>query len=576
MSNLISRDDFIMNLGSHEESVSGSLLKLIDEKIIERIWEKDYTVWNEDPTEISNRLGWLDSPEEAIQHLDEIDRFVNEVRKDGFTHALLLGMGGSSLAPEVLRLTFGVRDGYLDLCVLDSTDPGAILEYEKKLDPAKTLYIVSTKSGGTVETLSFMKYFYRNVLEKLGTEEVGKHFIAITDPGSGLESMAQELNFRKIFLNNPNIGGRYSALSLFGLVPAALIGINTSNLIDRVMKMIAESQLTGENISNNTAAELGIILAELANNGVDKVTFILSDEIKHFGTWVEQLIAESTGKDGKGVLPVESELFMEPETYSRDRLFIYIRIKNDNELNNQVKELIEKDFPVVEIILHDIYDLGSEFFRWEMATVIAGWRMNIQPFDQPNVESAKIIARKMVSVYQEKGELPELKHTLEEENIKVYGLTTAKKLEDVLPDFLKLLKPGIDNFFGRSYVSIQAFVNPDEHTIKAFEVLRTKIQNKYNVVVTVGYGPRFLHSTGQLHKGDAGKGLFIQIFSDKPEDAPIPDEATSESSSISFGVLIKAQSLGDRQALIDNKRNVIRFEISENVAEDLKKITEAL
>ena len=576
MSNLISRDDFIMNLGSHEESVSESLLKLIDEKIIERIWEKDYTVWNEDPTEISNRLGWLDSPEEAIQHLDEIDRFVNEVRKDGFTHALLLGMGGSSLAPEVLRLTFGVRDGYLDLRVLDSTDSGAVLEYERNLDPAKTLYIVSTKSGGTVETLSFMKYFYRMVLVKLGTEEVGKHFIAITDPGSGLESMAQELNFRKIFLNNPNIGGRYSALSLFGLVPAALIGINTSNLIDRVMKMVAESQLTGENISNNTAAELGIILAELANNGVDKVTFILSDEIKHFGTWVEQLIAESTGKDGKGVLPVESELFMEPETYSRDRLFIYIRIKNDNELNNQVKELIEKDFPVVEIILHDIYDLGSEFFRWEMATVIAGWRMNIQPFDQPNVESAKIIVRKMVSVYQEKGELPELKHTLEEENIKVYGLTTAKKLEDVLPDFLKLLKPGIDNYFGRSYVSIQAFVNPDEHTIKAFEVLRTKIQNKYNVVVTVGYGPRFLHSTGQLHKGDAGKGLFIQIFSDKSEDAPIPDETTSESSSISFGVLIKAQSLGDRQALIDNKRNVIRFEISENVAEDLKKITEAL
>ena len=421
-----------------------------------------------------------------------------------------------------------------------------------------------------------MKYFYRNVLEKLGTEEVGKHFIAITDPGSGLESMAQELNFRKIFLNNPNIGGRYSALSLFGLVPAALIGINTSNLIDRVVKMVAESQLTGENISNNTAAELGIILAELANNGVDKVTFILSDEIKHFGTWVEQLIAESTGKDGKGVLPVEGELFMEPEIYSRDRLFIYIRVKNDNELNNRVKDLIDKDFPVVEIILHDIYDLGSEFFRWEMATVIAGWRMNIQPFDQPNVESAKIIARKMVSVYQEKGELLKLKHTLEKENIKVYGLTTAKKMEDVLPDFLKLLKPGIDNYFGRSYVSIQAFVNPDEHTIKAFEVLRTKIQNKYNVAVTVGYGPRFLHSTGQLHKGDAGKGLFIQIFSDKPEDAPIPDEAASESSSISFGVLIKAQSLGDRQALIDNKRNVIRFEISKNVAEDLKKITEAL
>lgn len=576
MSNLISRDDFIMNLGSHEESVSESLLKLIDENIIERIWKKDHTVWNEDPTEISNRLGWLDSPEEAIQHLDDIDKFVNEVRKERFTHALLLGMGGSSLAPEVLRLTFGVRDGYLDLHVLDSTDPGAVLEYQRKLDPAKTLYIVSTKSGGTIETLSFMKYFYRVVLLKLGAEEVGNHFIAITDPGSGLESMAQELNFRKIFLNNPNIGGRYSALSLFGLVPAALIGINTSNLIERVLKMVSASKLSGENISNNSAAELGIILAEFANKGVDKLTFILSDEIKHFGTWVEQLIAESTGKDGKGILPVEGELLMEPETYSRDRLFIYIRVKNDNELNIKVKEFIEKDFPVVEIILRDIYDLGSEFFRWEMATVIAGWLMNIQPFDQPNVESAKIIARKKVSAYQEKGELPELKPTLEEENIKVCGLTTAQKLEDVLPDFLKLLKPGIDNYFGRSYVAIQAFANPEERTNEALEILRTKIQNKYKVAVTVGYGPRFLHSTGQLHKGDAGKGLFIQIFSDKTEDAQIPDEATSESSSISFGVLIKAQSLGDREALIENKRNVIRFEISKNVEEDLKKITKAL
>ncbi|MCK5087186.1 MAG: hypothetical protein KAQ90_06680, partial [Melioribacteraceae bacterium] len=457
MSNLISRDDFIMNLGSHEESVSESLLKLIDEKIIERIWEKDYTVWNEDPTEISNRLGWLDSPEEAIQHLDEIDRFVNEVRKDGFTHALLLGMGGSSLAPEVLRLTFGVRDGYLDLRVLDSTDSGAVLEYERNLDPAKTLYIVSTKSGGTVETLSFMKYFYRMVLVKLGTEEVGKHFIAITDPGSGLESMAQELNFRKIFLNNPNIGGRYSALSLFGLVPAALIGINTSNLIDRVMKMVAESQLTGENISNNTAAELGIILAELANNGVDKVTFILSDEIKHFGTWVEQLIAESTGKDGKGVLPVESELFMEPETYSRDRLFIYIRIKNDNELNNQVKDLIDKDFPVVEIILHDIYDLGSEFFRWEMATAVASIYLKINPFDQPNVESAKIIARQMVTAYQKEGKLPEIEPTIEDTDIRVFSLDPVNKINQAFNSFFSHLNTDQHN---RGYVSIQAYLQP--------------------------------------------------------------------------------------------------------------------
>jgi len=531
------------------KTIAKTLSKLSEEKIVERIWNKDFTVWADNPDEISNRLGWLDSVETTSKSISEIKEFVQSVINDGFTHTLLMGMGGSSLAPEVFRLTFGVKEGYLDLAVIDSTHPDAVREFSKKLKTEKTLYIVSTKSGGTVETISFMKYFYNKTIKELGKDNAGKHFVAITDPCSGLEKMATELNFRKIFLNDPNIGGRYSALSLFGMVPAALVGIDVNRFLTETKMMIEECK----DYANNSVAELGVILSILANEKIDKVTFITSPEIKYFGAWIEQLVAESTGKNGKGILPVDLEEILAPGFYSKDRLFVYLKMKNDSTYDLQINALKDADFPIIEIELNDIYDLGKEYFRWEFATVIAGWALGIQPFDQPNVESAKVVAKKMMGEYKVKGMLPELIPTFIEDGISVSGNIKSDNLKDSLNEFLQNITRG------KSYVAIHAYLKPERETTNQLQSIRTAIQKKFKVATTVGYGPRFLHSTGQLHKGDAGNGLFIQIIGDPKENLPIPYVPQSDESSISFGVLIKAQAMGDREALVENKRKVITF-----------------
>ena len=554
-------NEFNMKLGKYDSLVEEKLSELNDQKIISRIWERDHTVWREDPTEISNRLGWLDCADVAKTKIDEINEFVEQIKTEGFTHALLLGMGGSSLAPEVFKKILGTETGYLDLSVLDSTHPDQVKSMIEKFDPNKTLFIVSTKSGGTVETISFMKTFYNQTISSVGKEKVGNHFIAITDPGSGLEQMAKELNFREIFINDPNIGGRYSALSLFGLVPVALMGVNLNILLTPVDIAILESKS-----ENNPISKLGVALGVLANNNVDKVTYILSNKFKPFGAWVEQLIAESTGKDGKGILPVEGEEILTPEEYSRDRVFVYIHTKHDNENRERVNELINSEFPVIEIELNDLDELGAQFFSWEMATVIASWVIDIQPYDQPNVEEAKIIARKMMSEYLENGKLIELTPIITDNNIKVYGDVKSESIHEVLPEFLQ----NIDE--GKSYIAIQAYVNMNDEAEKALHEFRTKLQKKYKVTTTVGFGPRFLHSTGQLHKGDAGNGLFIQIVSKNMNDVNIPDEAGKDGSSVTFGVLLESQALGDRGALLENNRKIIRFDISENIAEDIVRI----
>jgi len=544
------------------ETITTTLSRLSKEKIIERIWNKNYTVWNDNPDEISNRLGWLDSLETILKEIGEIKEFAQSVIKAGFTKALLMGMGGSSLAPEVFRLTFGVKDNFLDLDVIDSTHPEAVKEFSDKLEFEKTLFIVSTKSGGTVETISFMKYFYNKTLKGLGKEKAGEHFIAITDPGSGLEEMAKQLNFRRIFLNDPNIGGRYSALSLFGMVPAALIGIDLNQFLATTKLMVDECKIN----ENNSAAELGVVLGVLANEGIDKVTFVCSPQIKYFGAWVEQLVAESTGKNSKGILPVDLEEVLAPEFYSLDRLFVYIKMKNDSTYNKQIKVLKDAGFPIIEIELKDIHDLGKEYFRWEFATVVAGWVLGIQPFDQPNVESAKVVARKMMSEYKEKGKLPSLKPNFTEDGIAVSGNIKSDNLKGSLNEFLQNVTAG------KSYVAIQAYLKPKKETSDQLHSFRTAIQKKFKVATTVGYGPRFLHSTGQLHKGDAGNGLFIQTIGDPNQDLPIPDEPKSDASSISFSVLIKAQAMGDREALIENNRQLIRI----NLGKDIKRGLEAL
>jgi len=559
--------DFTAALHSHQKKVDAALAELRDQKIISRIWAHDHTVWKPEPTEIANRLGWLHSPEVMTKAIPEITSFVDEARKDGFTHALLLGMGGSSLAPEVFRFTFGVKKGYLELAVLDSTDPGAVLAHERRLDLAKTLFIVSTKSGGTVETFSFFKYFYNRVMEKVGKDKVGRHFVAITDPGSGLETTAKEYRFRKTFLNDPNIGGRYSALSYFGLVPAALIGMDLKTLLDRVNKMAENCSTTGE---ENSGAWLGAIMGECAADNRDKLTLITSPPISHFGAWVEQLVAESTGKEGKGILPVDGEELGSPEVYANDRLFVYLKLKGDSTHDKKIEALKKIGHPVAQLDLNDNYDLGGEFFRWEMATIIAGRRLNINPFDQPNVESAKVLARNMVAAYQKEGKLPELKPTFEADGIAVFSNLLGQNLETVVKKFLAQASAG------RSYVSIQTYVPPTSETDALLNSIRLRIRDSLKVATTVGYGPRFLHSTGQLHKGDGGQGLFIQFTSDAEEDIAIPDKAGEPASAMSFGVLKLAQALGDRQALLDAGRKVIRFHLGKDVGRGLKQISQML
>ncbi len=556
-----------LNFGKYKQEFLEKLNELKEKNIVARIWDRDYTVWRNNPTEISNRLGWLDCSDVAKTKLDEITKFVEEIKSEGFTHALLLGMGGSSLAPEVFKKVLGVKGGYLDLSILDSTHPDQVQSMIDKFSKEKTLFVVSTKSGGTVETISFMKRFYNTTIGNVGKDEVGNRFVAITDPSSGLEQMAKDLQFRKIFINDPNIGGRYSALSLFGIVPAALMGVDLKPFFEAVDLVIAESK---NNV--NPIAEIGVALGILANKGVDKVTFILSSKFKPFGAWVEQLIAESTGKDGKGVLPIEGEELLLPAEYSNDRVFVYIHVKSDSSKSAEVKLLSEAGFAVIEIELNELTELGAQFFLWEMATVITSWVINIQPYDQPNVEEAKIIGRKMMKQYLEEGEIAKLTPALDENGIKTSGDVTVSKTLEVIPEFMQNLNTGENNIAGRSYVAIQAYVNMNEEAEIALHALRTKIQKKYKVATTVGFGPRFLHSTGQLHKGDAGNGLFIQIVSNNKTDVEIPNEAGNDKSDMTFNVLVNAQALGDREALLANKRNVIRFDISENVSEDIEKL----
>ncbi|MBT8491276.1 MAG: glucose-6-phosphate isomerase, partial [Deltaproteobacteria bacterium] len=388
--------DISFALGLYQDSIDRGLTELRNDKIMARIWAHDHTVWKPEPDEITNRLGWLHSADVMADTIQRLNEFTDTVRSDGYTQVLLLGMGGSSLAPEVFSKTFGNQTGYLDLAVLDSTDPDAVLMHAERLDPSRTLLIVSTKSGGTVETLSFFKFFYNWVVNSLGTERAGEHFIAITDPGSSLADLAERYQFRAIFLNDPNIGGRYSALSYFGLVPAALIGMDVKRLLDRALRMSSNCESCNCPIDgNNVGARLGVVLGEMAKAGRDKVTIIASPAVESFGDWAEQLIAESTGKEGKGILPVVGEKLGTPDNYGDDRLFVYLRLDGDSVYDESMGELEKHGYPMVVINLHDQYDLGKQFFLWEMAIAVAGHRMNINPFDQPNVESAKVLARRM-------------------------------------------------------------------------------------------------------------------------------------------------------------------------------------
>jgi transaldolase/glucose-6-phosphate isomerase len=544
------------NLGEYQSAVDLALQEMKEEQIMSRIWAHDHKVWKPEPTEITNRLGWLHIVKTMREQLDRIEALVDGVRSDGYDNVLLLGMGGSSLAPEVFSKTFGGGSTGLKLSVLDSTDPGAVLAYREQIDPTRTMFIVSTKSGGTVETLSFFKYFYNLVLDLVGEDQAGLHFVAITDPGSKLVDIAVEFKFREIYLNDPNIGGRYSALSYFGLVPAALIGVDIHLLLDRAQVIMSNAERNIDPVeSDNYGALLGVIMGDLAKNGRDKLTLFTSPQIAIFGDWVEQLIAESTGKEGKGILPVVGEPLGEPGIYGNDRIFVHLQLSDDPTHQEGLASLEAAGHPMVRITLDDIYDLGAQFFLWEIATAVAGYRLGINPFDQPNVEAAKVLARQMVARYQETGLL----------DIVESALLSSENLKS----FLAQAGPG-------AYIALQAYIQPTSATDQSLLDLRRRLRDQTKLATTVGYGPRFLHSTGQLHKGDAGHGLFIQFTADVLHDVNIPDSPGSPESSISFNILKNAQALGDRQALLDAGRQVIRFHLRENENEDLVKLAEGI
>lgn len=577
-------------LDTYQTRVENVLRDLHDQRIPSRLWNQDHTIWKPEPTEIHNRLGWLQSAERMRGELARIRQFAHDVHGDGYTHALLLGMGGSSLAPAVFAHLFSTLDQPLKLTVLDSTDPNTINTYSHAIDPARTLFLVSSKSGTTVETLSLFKHFYNHVATVVDTPEVGQHFVAITDPDSPLADMATQHHFRHVFHADPNMGGRYAALSHFGLVPAALLGVDLSRVLDHAEAMIQRCGADGA-IERNPGAQLGAILGALAQEGRDKVTLLASASLRPFGDWVEQLLAESTGKEGKGLIPILHEPLGLPKVYGDDRLFVHLAMQQDDE--DQVEQILDEiaraGYPVVHMHLSDPHEIGGQFFLWEMATALAAYRLGINPFDQPNVEAAKQRTRDAVKTYHDTGALPDESPAATYDDMHLYGSVTAESPEAALNAFLAQGQPG-------DYVVLQAYLplpieweHTDQRTPELNNAMREtteiqavllsicgRIRDKYGLAATFGYGPRYLHSTGQLHKGDAGSGLFIQFTADAPDDVPIPDVAGEIAPTISFATLETSQAMGDRQALEAAGRRVIRFHLGSYIVEHLRQLNQSL
>ena len=494
---------------------------------VARIWRKDHTLWKPTPDEITNRLGWLDLPRSMSQCVPDLTRFARDVRESGIQEVVLLGMGGSSLCAEVCRNTFGDREGYPRLTVLDSTVPAAVKRVAERVTPEKTLFIVASKSGTTVEVMSFYAYF-RELVEKVKGDKAGENFVAITDPNTPLLSLSNKAGFLRVFINPADVGGRYSALSYFGLVPAALAGVDIRTLLGRGREMARTCGVTAPP-QENPGAWLGLCMGCLAKAGRDKLTIFASPRLSTFGLWAEQLVAESTGKEDRGITPVAQEPYSVLESYDHDRLFVYLRLANDNNetadtladaLNNAGK-------PILRIDLRDVYDLGGEFFRWEFATAIAGAALAINPFDQPNVQESKTLTGEVLNQYAKDQSLP------------------AMENEGSARELIAAAKPG-------DYIAFQAFAAETDALNLAVDGLRRKALTEYKLPSTFGYGPRFLHSTGQLHKGGPNNGLFVQIVCLSEDDQPIPGKPYT------FGALASAQAIGDYSALKAHNRRLAR------------------
>lgn len=549
--------------GDYQSVIESELLKLERNRFAERFFNHDHLLWRDDPSEITNRFGWVYLPEEMLRAADEIEGFSESVRKKGFADVVVLGMGGSSLSSEIFRNIFTPRDEFLRLTLLDTTDPDFIVKTRESIDLLRTLFVVSSKSGSTVETVSLMKYFYGELAKK--TDSAGEHFICITDPGSKLIDTARKHRFGRVFINDPNVGGRFSALSYFGLVPASLAGVDISKTLQSAASVLSELKNTVKaGCRDSPSFRLGVFLGVMAREGRNKLGFVFSEELFPFGYWAEQLIAESTGKDGVGILPLLDEASSEVPRDGEDRAYLLFSSREDEEKDAVVRRLRDGGVPFVQITVDSPEQVAAEFLRFEFGVALAGSIMGINPFDQPDVESAKNFARNFLELYGETGELEPEKPDFSEN-----GLVFSSNGNIESPEHLRELVSSKK----RGYISIQAYVSPEEENSRELLSLRAQIERISSVPVTLGFGPRFLHSTGQLHKGDSGEGFFIQVVSRNANDLRIPDDMGSPESVFSFGILKMAQATGDFKSLSEKRREVVRIGIPPEVAENITKIT---
>ncbi len=538
-----------MDAAQAAAALDGALDELVERDAVERMWDKDPSLWKTNPDEqreLVDRLGWLELPLSMRAHAADLRAFADAVRAEGVRHVVLCGMGGSSLAPEVFRLTFGSRSGYPSLIVLDSTDPGAVAAVDATIDPTRTLFLISSKSGGTIEVLSFLAHFW----ELSGGQ--GSRFCAITDPGTSLEALATERGFRRTFSNPPDIGGRYSALSLFGLVPAALIGVDLERLLACADD---ERALCGRSVEapRNPGAWLGAYIGGLARAHRDKLTLLASPGIAGFGLWVEQLIAESTGKQGRGIVPVVGEPIGPADRYGDDRCFVALRLEGDDNtrLDAAVQSLAGRH-PIAVARLNDRYEMAAEMYRWEVATALAGALIDIHPFDQPNVQESKDNTARVLEQVESQGALPAAPDEVR--------LDASDS--DSIGSFLAQVGEG-------EYVAIQAYLTPTPEIEGALQAMRAGCRDQLGVATTLGFGPRFLHSTGQLHKGGPQEGLFVQLVYQPTTDLPIPGRPYS------FGTLLAAQALGDLESLNGRGLRVARVDLGQDVQTTLANVVGA-
>ncbi len=544
------------------ESLAAAVKTTVDEwqsgNKMRRLWQRDASLWTGDDE--ANWLGWLDITEAQIADPVELRNFAKEVWSAGFKDILLLGMGGSSLCPEVLRTTFGRIAGYPDLHVLDSTDPAQVKAFENKVDIARTLFIVSSKSGSTLEPNIFKQYFFERTKQAVGADNAGSHFIAITDPGSKMQQVAEADRFRHIFYGRPSIGGRYSALSHFGMVPAAAIGVDIKKFLDRAQDMVRACGPSAP-VEENPGAMLGIILGTAARSGHNKVTIVTSPDISDLGAWLEQLLAESTGKVGKGIIPVDREELTAPEVYGNDRVFAYIHTEHATDVRQDAKvaALEAAGQAVLRIAMADIYDLGAEFFRWEIATAVAGSIIGINAFNQPDVEASKIATRNLTSAYEKTGSLPAEKPVVEDDGVKLF--TDEKNAADLAraaggdKSLAGYLKAHLGRISTGDYFAVLGFIQMNAEHERKLQAIRHAVRDKKHVATCLGFGPRFLHSTGQAYKGGPNSGVFLQVTCDDALELPVPQQKYT------FGVVKAAQARGDFQVLVERGRRALRVHL---------------